>query len=394
MVISQEMKEIEMGYRGTKSEDSFNLTHPKLNELSVKAQRVNGNYFLFRKLRYTLMGGESSYQVKILSKLLKFRQFSTLTSFQSQKELMNSKYKNLNPWFVSGFIDAEGTFYIGLRKDNEYKLGWQIGAEFQVQLNRRDLNLLLELQNFFSGIGSISIGNTRDRVTFSVKSIKDIKNTIIPHFSKYPLLTQKFADFALFKLVIELINEKAHLTTKGLQNIINIKASLNAGIPEKLKPYFTEIIPVQRPLVNTTSILDPNWIAGFVSGEGCFDINIKKNKTHRIGKQVILRFSLKQHEKDKSLLVLISKYLGCGNIYPTYTPGYSCCSLTIVKYSDITDLIIPFFNKHLVLGQKQNDYSDWCIVAKLMKEGSHLTKEGFIIIQNIKKGMNKERENN
>ena len=39
-------------------------------------------------------------------------------------------------------------------------------------------------------------------------------------------------------------------------------------------------------------------------------------------------------------------------------------SLTIVKYSDITNLIIPFFKKYPVLGIKQNDFSDWCKTAK------------------------------
>jgi LAGLIDADG endonuclease len=398
MVINQKMIEIEMGYRGSKSEVSFQLPRPKLNEISVKAQRVNGNYFLFRRLRYTLMEGESSYQLKILSNRLNIKQFSTstLTSSPYLQDLMTCKHKNiqLNPWFVSGLIDAEGTFTISIRKDSEYNLGWQIGAEFQIQLHKRDLNLLLEFQEFFSGIGSISIGKTRQRVTYSVKSIKDITNTIIPPFLKYSLLTNKAADFYLFTKVVELISAKAHLTIEGLQQIINIKASMNLGISENLKSYFTLIIPVERPLVNTTSIPDPNWIAGFVSGEGCFDINLKKSKSHRTGYQVILRFSIKQHEKDKSLMELVSKYLGCGNIYPAYTRGYSCCSLTTVKYSDITNLIIPFFNTYPVLGKKQQDFLDWCKVAKLMNEGSHLTNEGLNLIQTIKKGMNKERENN
>ena len=38
---------------------------------------------------------------------------------------------------------------------------------------------------------------------------------------------------------------------------------------------------------------------------------------------------------------LISKYLGSGNIYKEY--HRPMVSLTIVKYSDITNFIIPFF---------------------------------------------------
>jgi hypothetical protein len=83
------------------------------------------------------------------------------------------------------------------------------------------------LQDFFSGTGSISISKARHSASYSVKSIKDITTIIIPHFCKYKLLTQKAADFILFKKVVKLINTKAHLTNEGLHQIINIKASLN-----------------------------------------------------------------------------------------------------------------------------------------------------------------------
>ncbi len=66
MVTNHKMKETEMGYRGSKS-----------GKLPVKEQRVDGSWFLakIRSLRYTLMGGESRYQVKIPSKQLNSPQF-------------------------------------------------------------------------------------------------------------------------------------------------------------------------------------------------------------------------------------------------------------------------------------------------------------------------------
>jgi hypothetical protein len=119
-------------------------------------------------------------------------------------------------------IDGDGTFSISIRKDNEYKVGWQICAEFQIQIHKRDLNLLLQLQDFFSGTGSISISQTRPSVTYSVKSIKDLTSIIIPHFFKYKLLTQKAADFILFTKVVELINKKVHLTSEGVKVFIKL----------------------------------------------------------------------------------------------------------------------------------------------------------------------------
>uniref|UniRef100_UPI003002FF64 LAGLIDADG homing endonuclease n=1 Tax=Elmerina hispida TaxID=1245649 RepID=UPI003002FF64 len=233
-VTSQKMSENKMEYRGSKSNILNRLPQPNDLNFFVKEQRVDGSYFvkqnICKKLRCTLMVGENSHQVKTLSKGLNNKNFSTLT----QNGLPCLPKILLNPWFVSGLIDGlrtEGTFSISIRKDKEYKLGWQIGAEFQIQLHERDLNLLLQLKEFFSGIGTISIGKTRKRVTYSVKSIKDITQSIIPHFLKYTLLTQKAADFILFIKIVELIRLKAHLTNEGLQKIVNIKASLNLGIP-------------------------------------------------------------------------------------------------------------------------------------------------------------------
>ena len=52
---------------------------------------------------------------------------------------------------------------------------------------------------------------------------------IIPHFIKYPLITQKHVDFLLFKQVVELMNRKEHQTKEGLGKIVNIRAS-EAGV--------------------------------------------------------------------------------------------------------------------------------------------------------------------
>ena len=41
---------------------------------------------------------------------------------------------------------------------------------------------------------------------------------IIDHFDKYPLITQKRADFILFKSIVEMLNRKEHLTEEGLRS--------------------------------------------------------------------------------------------------------------------------------------------------------------------------------
>ena len=96
------MIESEMGYRGSKSELIIQNPQPKYIN-SVKEQRVDGSYFgLCPKLRCTLMGFERNYQIKIPSNQLNKQYYSTLSK---------TDFKNkLNPWFITGFADAEGCF--------------------------------------------------------------------------------------------------------------------------------------------------------------------------------------------------------------------------------------------------------------------------------------------
>lgn len=82
--------------------------------------------------------------------------------------------------------------------------------------------------------------------------------------------------------------------------------------------------------------------------------------------------------------------LKTGNLYK-----YSkqpAVNITIVSLTDITDKIIPFFNKYPIKGVKLNDYLDWSKIHSLMVNNLHLTNEGLEIIKNIKSGMNKNRK--
>jgi hypothetical protein len=70
------------------------------------------------------------------------------------------------------------------------------------------------------------------------------------------LITQKRADFLLFKRAFEIIQRKEHLTPEGFRKILSIKASLNLGLSETLKQTFPEIVPVSRPKIEDQIIPD------------------------------------------------------------------------------------------------------------------------------------------
>jgi hypothetical protein len=78
--------------------------------------------------------------------------------------------------------------------------------------------------------------------------------------------------------------------------------------------------------------------------------------SNAVGTRVQLRFRITQHERDLKLMENIVKYFGSGKVYK-YN-GKAAVSLTIVKFSDITEIIIPFLNKNPLVGVKLYDYLD------------------------------------
>ena len=125
-VISHKMIEKEMGNRGSKSEFVTD---------SVKEQRVDGSYCNYllsnSQLRCTLMGFERNYHIKIPSKQLNKSYFSTLSYNQV-----------VNPWFITGFSDAEGCFSVLVKPDAKLKTKWRVSPLFTIQLHVKDLAIL------------------------------------------------------------------------------------------------------------------------------------------------------------------------------------------------------------------------------------------------------------
>jgi len=183
--------------------------------------------------------------------------------------------------------------------------------------------------------------------------VKDLA-VVISHFEKYPLITQKRANYELLKKAYDLIMNKEHLTFEGLAKIVAIKASMNNGLSDVLKTAFPKTIPVQRPIVENQKIPHHQWLAGFTTGEGSFSIKITNSSSNRLEFQVQLAFTLTQHDRDKELMSSLVNYLDCGNVYK----NRETVDFQIKKFNDLTNKVIPFFQNFPIQGVKRLDYLD------------------------------------
>jgi len=379
MVTSHKASEKNVGNRGSKSV-ILNSTN-----IAVKEQRVNGSWCgnNLSHLRCTLMGFERNYQVKILSNQI----------IQGSRRLFsigpttNKLTQLIEPWFITGFTDAEGCFLVIVRKSQKNKLGWQLEANFTINLHSRDIELLKLIQTYFDGGGRI--GKERNGCCdYTVGSLDQIVTKVIPHFDKYPLKTQKYSDYLLFKEAVMIMQSGEHLTIEGLQKIINIRASLNKGLTTSLVEAFPNSIPFSRlPVPLNNAKRHPQWIAGFTSGDGCFKISIRQSKLHKAGSTVVLLYVLTQHIRDELLLKSFIDLFECGHTYSYLNYIEFRCQ----SFKDNYEKIIPFFSKYPILGAKAQDFEDWFKVAKMIQSKEHLTNEGFDQICQIKARMNKGR---
>ena len=284
----------------------------------------------------------------------------------------------LNPLFVTGFSDAESSFVVTILKNPRYKIGWNVQARFQIKLHEKDRALLLLIQNYFKGIGYISKINNKSTVEFRVSDITSLKNIILPHFDKYPLLTNKYQDFFIFKQIVLLMSENKHTNLEGLKEILEQRASLNWGLPKSLKESFPSIVGVKRIIVDNNMLnnICSEWIAGFSSGESNFYITISGNK-------VWLRFSVAQDSRDLLLLNNLVRIFNCG--YVAQYKNREVCEFIVTKIDDIIVHIIPFFEKYQIKGTKYNDYLKFKEAAVLIKNKEHLTEKGLNKIIDLKK---------
>jgi len=421
-VTSQEICENKMDNRESKS--------VICESIAVKEQRVDGSCTGAKPpvLRCTLMGFERNLPINIQSKLINKKFFSTSSlvffhilptiprgdSGKIEKKLspqhswgtgtayfflVNNQKKirsastidkdhddfmpKMNPWFFTGFSDGEASFMIYIQKTNSTKIGWASWVSFEINLSDKDLSILKSIKSYLK-VGTVNQKSDGSCVYY-IRRLPEI-SILIDHFEKYPLLTQKFADYLLFKSAYDILKKKEHLTIEGLHKLLAIKAVTNKGLPEVLKETFPNITSIERPRVFDSKIPDPNWLAGFSTAEGSFMVSVMDNSNSR--SQVLLRFKLTQHSRDEQLMRSLVNYLDCGKIYV----NERSVDFIVTKFSDITNKLIPLFGKYPIQGIKNLNYLDFLKVWQLMINDLHLTDKGVKLIRKIKAGMNLGRK--
>ena len=144
----------------------------------------------------------------------------------------------IEPWYIVGFTEGEGTFHIALYADPRMRQKVKIIPEFHINQSYLRISTLNEIQKYF-GCGYIKQNHGKNdydtTYVYVVRDRDDLLNKIIPFFRKYPLRSVKNESFLKFAFIVEMIKNGKHLKKTGVKKIIQLAYTMNVGGKYRLR---------------------------------------------------------------------------------------------------------------------------------------------------------------
>jgi len=133
---------------------------------------------------------------------------------------LNSTNDFNNHW-LAGFSDANASFQIKIiervtRKNKEIRLNYLV--------DQKEKDILVLIKDFFGG--NIGYRQNQDTYYYGSTSFGSAKN-IINYFDKFNLQSKKHISYLRWRKVYRIIQKKEHLTERGINKIIKLKALIN-----------------------------------------------------------------------------------------------------------------------------------------------------------------------
>nr|QJQ35272.1 LAGLIDADG endonuclease [Fusarium lactis] len=146
---------------------------------------------------------------------------------------LNKDNLDFSPW-LSGFIDADGGFYIGLRgrysiKNRDLNIPGEVRCRFHLTqritdklTNESCIPFMTEIANYFTC--KLYVSNQHNIANMMVSNINVLK-IINSYLNKYPLMTSKYLNYLCY---LEGINyTKKYLSDDEIDKIQYLKSSMN-----------------------------------------------------------------------------------------------------------------------------------------------------------------------
>lgn len=127
-----------------------------------------------------------------------------------------------------------------------------------------------------------------------------------------------------------------------------------------------------------------HYLAGFVDGEGSFNVSLRKLDDRTLGWQVVLTMNVAQ--RDKTVLALLKRHLGCGRLQVRKDGVHY---FIVSNPTSIIERVVPFFKRFGFLSaQKKKNFRIFKEIALMMAHNEHLTSAGLQKIVTLREQLN------
>lgn len=144
-------------------------------------------------------------------------------------------------WLI-GFIEGEGCFTFQYNttttQKNHQKRGYWIHALFQIGLSITDKDIIYKIKDVLR-MGCIYqikhksyTGTISNTIYLRIAKIEDLLK-LINILDRYRFYTKKGNDYHLWKIGVEIIRKKEHLTKEGLEKLLSVWKLMNIRLNKK-----------------------------------------------------------------------------------------------------------------------------------------------------------------
>jgi hypothetical protein len=127
-----------------------------------------------------------------------------------------------------------------------------------------------------------------------------------------------------------------------------------------------------------------NWVAGFVDGEGSFNVPIRRERDRGLPWRVSLSFNVSQigHELPE----LLQSTFGTGTVRDR---GDGVHYFEVTRPLVLIERVFPFFDRYPLRSPKRRDLEIFRVITELVRSGRHLSTSGIGDILALRAPMNR-----
>ena len=127
-----------------------------------------------------------------------------------------------------------------------------------------------------------------------------------------------------------------------------------------------------------------NWVAGFVEGEGSFNVPIRRERDRGLPWRVALSFNVSQVGRE--LPELLRATFGVGTVRDR---GDGVHYFEVTRPSELVERVFPFFDQFPLRSAKRGDLAVFREITRLVRLGRRLSGSGIEEILSLRSPMNR-----